>query len=103
MNATVVPELLTQLQEWYSKQCNGDWEHTYGISISTLDNPGWSLRIDLIDTYLFGRTFDEVHVEGDSHNSWYVCKISNNVFEGSCGPNRLYDVVALFLEWANRK
>jgi Immunity protein 53 len=33
--------LLTQLQSWYVAQCNGDWEHTCGISIETVDNPGW--------------------------------------------------------------
>lgn len=38
------------LSSWYRKECNGDWEHTYGISIQTLDNPGWSVRIDLLDT-----------------------------------------------------
>jgi hypothetical protein len=31
--------------EWYTKQCNGDWEHSYGIRIDTIDNPGWSLTL----------------------------------------------------------
>lgn len=30
------------LQKWYKSQCDGDWEHEYGIKIETVDNPGWS-------------------------------------------------------------
>ncbi|GHB54781.1 hypothetical protein GCM10010331_48120 [Streptomyces xanthochromogenes] len=33
--------VLDRLQSWYSAQCNGDWEHEWGIKIDTLDNPGW--------------------------------------------------------------
>jgi hypothetical protein len=101
MDATTDANLLKRLQEWYASQCNGGWEHTYGISISTLDNPGWSLNVALTDTYLFDRAFDEVHFEGIDNNDWYVCKIENNVFKARSGPNRLSDAVALFLEWAH--
>jgi hypothetical protein len=38
------------LAEWYIKNCNGDWEHQYGVKIETLDNPGWHVEIDLIGT-----------------------------------------------------
>jgi hypothetical protein len=101
MDATTDANLLKRLQEWYTSQYNGGWEHTYGISISTLDNPGWSLNVALTDTYLFDRTFDEVHFEGIDNNDWYVCKIENHVFKARSGPNRLSDAVALFLEWAH--
>ena len=30
---------LTWLQAWYMSNCNGDWEHGYGVSVRTLDNP----------------------------------------------------------------
>ena len=39
---------LQLLQEWYVAQCDGDWEHSYGVKIDTLDNPGWSLKVDLV-------------------------------------------------------
>jgi hypothetical protein len=45
---------LTQLERWYLSQCDGDWEHTHGIVIGTLDNAGWSLTIDLLETPLEG-------------------------------------------------
>ncbi|OAX48412.1 hypothetical protein gpAD87_09590 [Paenibacillus sp. AD87] len=42
---------LKWLQNWYLENCNGDWEHSYGVKIDTVDNPGWSVEIDLTDTY----------------------------------------------------
>jgi hypothetical protein len=97
---TADADLLKRLQDWYALQCDGDWEHVYGIQISTLDNPGWYLNVDLAGTYLFDRTFDEVSVEGADENDWYICKVEKHVFNGACGPRRLCDVIALFLEWA---
>jgi hypothetical protein len=95
-------DLLKRLQDWYASQCNGDWEHTYGISILTMDNPGWTFEVELVDTYLFDRAFDAVHVQGADKNDWYVCKIENHVFKAMSGPNRLWDVIAIFLKWAHR-
>lgn len=43
------------LIDWYRSECNGDWEHAYGIQIDTIDNPGWSLKIDLLETSLEGK------------------------------------------------
>lgn len=54
---------LRELENWYAQECDGDWEHTYGIRIETLDNPGWMLTIDLEDTkwhdLTIARTIDE--------------------------------------------
>jgi hypothetical protein len=50
-------DVLAELQRWYLDQCDGDWEHAYGITIDTLDNPGWSLRIDLTETPLSDREY----------------------------------------------
>jgi hypothetical protein len=32
--------------------CDGEWEHYYGVKIDTLDNPGWIVQIDIMDTGL---------------------------------------------------
>jgi len=95
-------DLLTQLQRWYASQCNGEWEHTYGIAIATLDNPGWSLKVDLSDTYLFNRAFHDICVESADGTDWYVCRVVNHTFEGACGPNDLSQVIAVFLNWADQ-
>src|SRR5260221_4160816 len=36
---------LSDLENWYRSQCNGEWEHGEGITIGTLDNPGWSIQV----------------------------------------------------------
>lgn len=94
-------DLLKRLQNWYVSQCDGNWEHAYGISITTLDNPGWSFRVDLTDTGLANRAFDEVVFEGRDKNDWYQCRLRDGDFEGHCGPTRLSDVIAMFLNWAD--
>ena len=47
------------LQRWYAEQCNGDWEHEFGIKIETLDNPGWNLEIDLSGTGFEGQVLSK--------------------------------------------
>ena len=39
---------LEALQHWYESQCDGDWEHEFGVKIGTLDNPGWMVDISRI-------------------------------------------------------
>ncbi len=82
---------LRALQEWYISQCNGDWEHQYGVKIGTLDNPGWYLKIDLVDTDLSGKTFPglEYGVGKNSEasgNNWIACKTENDQFVAYGGP-----------------
>jgi hypothetical protein len=98
-----IAEPLQLLQVWYSSHCDGDWEHQYGISIETLDNPGWLFKVDLTRTELCDQPFDQIHVEGDNKNDWYICSVKDHTFEGACGPNRLNKVIAVFLSWANRE
>jgi immunity protein 53 of polymorphic toxin system len=93
-------DLLKRLQNWYGLQCDGGWEHTYGISIDTLDNPGWSFKVNFTDTGLFGRAFEEVVFEGNDKNDWYQCRVKDRDFEGHCGPARLSDVITILLSWA---
>jgi hypothetical protein len=54
---------LSRLEKWYSAQCDGDWEHQYGVQLKTLDNPGWTFEVDLCGTDAAGRTLDRVKIE----------------------------------------
>ena len=56
-------ELLKRLQNWYKMHCDGDWEHSYGVIIDTLDNPGWKLSVDLTDTLLEDAEFLPIHIK----------------------------------------
>lgn len=96
---------IEQLQEWYLSQCNGDWEHLYGISIESLDNPGWKLTVDLTETKLEGVEFpDHAYGVGDAAASkggnWLTCKLEKRQFVGHGGPRKLEEMIKVFLAWA---
>ncbi len=54
---------IDRLQNWYSSQCDGYWEHSYGIKIETLDNPGWACFIDLLGTNMESFSFEKIRIE----------------------------------------
>lgn len=89
-----------QLEQWYARQCNGDWEHEFGIEISTLDNPGWSIRIDLRGTELETRPFQPAAWER-SEKDWGRCRVVDGRFEGFGGPHQLSALLDQFLAWAS--
>jgi hypothetical protein len=91
---------LTELQTWYIAQCDGAWEHTYGIKIETLDNPGWMLRVDLAETELAGRAFDRVEVERSEQESIHAW-VEREVFDSVGGPANLFELIAIFGAFAN--
>ena len=94
-------QALQRLQEWYGSQCNGDWEHSFGVKIGTLDNPGWSLRIDLSGTRLADQSFAEVKRNYEHPIDWLICFVRDGQFQGACGPHRLEEMLGVFFAWAD--
>lgn len=94
---------LQRLQNWYLAQCNGDWEHCYGMKLETLDNPGWILRIDLQETNLLVRPFQPITIQRESENDWVHCRIEANQFYAACGPLNLGEMLSYFLDWAEHE
>ena len=97
----------SSLIAWYQKQCNGDWEHSYGVKLETLDNPGWFLEIDLIQTELEGRTMPELSEGCDSEHwaveeVWIHCAIRDNQFQGACDPTQLARLFRVFEEFRSQ-
>lgn len=41
-----IEKALSIISHWYQKNCNGDWEQFFGVTIESCDNPGWRLRIN---------------------------------------------------------
>lgn len=96
---------IEELQGWYLSQCNGDWKHTYGVEIGTLDNPGWSLTVELADTDVDGKPYAEfsygIGEEAElSGSNWLITKIESNKFIGYGGPHKLDELISVFLAWA---
>jgi hypothetical protein len=90
---------VAELRHWYATQTDGDWEHSYGIRIATLDNPGWSVDIDLDDTRLAGRLFEEV-VDMEPTRAWMICRVKEGRFEARGGPFMLDRMLGIFAAWA---
>ncbi len=90
------------LEDWYLKQCDGLWEHGYGIHIGTIDNPGWHVRIDLKGTPVGHRTMNEVVIERND-DDWVHCKVINAQFDGCGGPRNLLEIITIFKKWVEQK
>jgi hypothetical protein len=91
-------DLLTRIQNWYKTNCDGDWEHSYGFSITTLDNPGWVIRIDLQDTALENLNFSRNYQNEKDEQDWFFIKTEAKVFDVSCGPANLNQIFSIFLD-----
>jgi len=75
---------LGSLEAWYQHQCNGTWEHSFEINITTLDNPGWSISIDLTETSSANKNFVTIN-NIVSETEWYTCKTDGQKFLGHGG------------------
>src|SRR5687767_10746727 len=95
-------EILQWIQEWYKKQCDGNWEHSYGIKIESLDNPGWQIKIDLEGTELEGYEIKYTLIE-KAPDDWYGLKIEENIFHAAGDPNKLIFLLEKFKETVSTK
>ncbi|EAZ92516.1 immunity 53 family protein [Crocosphaera chwakensis] len=87
------------LLNWYRSQCDSEWEHSYGIKIETVDNPGWWVSIDISETELEDFSFEMIEIERSEEN-WFFCKVENNKFQGGGGVLNLVDILDTFKAWA---
>jgi hypothetical protein len=90
---------LADLQDWDASVCDGEWEESYGVTIETLDNPGWNIEIDLIGTYLEGIVMAPVQVDRGEHD-WLRCNVDDGKFIAFGGPRNLVEIVGHFNSWA---
>jgi hypothetical protein len=91
---------LQRLVRWYGSNCNGEWEHGFGVRITTLDNPGWRIEIGLHDTELADRPFAVIEDRYEHETEWLRCWTEGTKFHAACGPTRLEDALVAFLDWA---
>lgn len=96
---------LARLQNWYLRQCNGDWEHSFGINVQSCDNPGWWVKINLVGTPLQQQAFTEIAEGVDVGRfpqgaRWLSCHIENNIWHGAGDETQLERILEVFLAWA---
>jgi hypothetical protein len=93
-------DALYELERWYRRRCDGEWEHEHGIRIDTLDNPGWRVDVDLAGTPLAGRAYERI--EHRSENDWIDCRVVGDEFNGRGGSMNLREIVTTFLAFAQQ-
>ena len=93
---------LKWLESWYASQCDGEWEHEYGIKISTVDNPGWFIEIDLSFTTMENLESEMDTVE-EGETDWYFYSIKAKKFVASGDPSKLSFLIEKFKSIAEEK
>ena len=87
------------LLAWYRSQCNGNWEHSNGITIESLSTPGWMVTIDLFETPLQDKSMPAIRHER-SETDWLLCEVDHNRFRGQGDPQKLVPILQAFQNWA---
>ena len=77
---------IERLDDWFNTQCNGDWEHSHGIEIESVDNPGWMVTIDLRETHS-----EKLSVE--VWNDGYEFETVDEFLHGYAEPRKLNDLL----------
>lgn len=90
-------EILNWIENWYLSNCEGDWEHTWGVKIETIDNPGWNVKIDFADTKLENLIIDYSLVE-KAENDWYGFSVKNSLYNAAGDPKKLIFLLEKFKE-----
>ncbi|WP_327048832.1 immunity 53 family protein [Microbispora sp. NBC_01189] len=69
------------------------------LTAHTLDNPGWSIGVDLVGTDLEGHAFDWRSLDR-TEDDWIHIRSDGRLFQGACGPLNLAEMVAGFEKFA---
>lgn len=94
--------ILNWLGEWINNQCDGDWEHEFGIQLITYDNPAIGLKVDLVK-------YEDCMINSYRHfdlpsNDWISVKIDNSYLTITSTPLMLNKIFIFFQEtiiWLN--
>jgi len=80
------------------------WQHAriplfvFGVEISTIDNPGWSVGVDLHDTHKQEATFEHVKIDRKP-DDWIHYWAQKQKFQIRCGPLNLSEAIEIFARW----
>ena len=104
--------ILSQLMRWYYSHCDGEWEHSCGVRIDTLDNPGWLVKISLEGTMIDPKSIQDCRVYRDE-DDWFEYEAVHDprmgglgrqhmgwCFQAFGGPHNLAEIIEHFLRCA---
>ena len=92
-------ESISKINAWYASNCDGDWEHQYGISIQTLDNPGWLVEIDLFNTVKENKKFDAQKFNEVGNTEWFDIKVVDKKLVGACSVSQFSTLLHICAKW----
>ncbi len=101
LRETMCSNQIIWLEEFMLSLVDGEWEHCDGITIKTLDNPGWEISVDLEGTEFANLLFDDVSVRRTDED-WIDCRRDGRLFRGFCGPRNLSEVLQIFCDWVEK-
>jgi len=87
--------MIKWLQEWFYQLCDREWEHENSILIETIDNPGWSIKIDL-NNVNFSISSQKWKIFELSNENWVGYKVENNIFFAAGDPLKLETLIIIF-------
>lgn len=87
-------DLIDALQNWYAERCNEVWEHSFGIEIANIDNPGWKVKI----TGATARNSAITDIDR-SETDWITVKATETEFNGFGGPCNMQELLTLAVDW----
>jgi len=90
--------IIKWLENWYESNCDGYWEHLFGISIDTLDNPGWRIKLNIAETLYESVAFVDVTIDRTEHD-WVRCWKADGNIECAGGPKNLEEMLEIIKKW----
>ena len=94
-------EILEWIQNWFKANCDGDWEKGEVIQITTLDNPGWEVEIDISKTSVANLDVKWILNENGKQD-WYGVKIENQRFTAAGDTQKLVFLLDLFKQMIDK-
>ena len=92
---------LGALQAWFATHCDGNWEQEYGVTIETVEEPGWELRVDVVGTSLEAVVLPRESV-GRSDDDWCEAWCDGYTFHAVGGLHNLDVLLGSFVSFAAR-
>ena len=95
-----------RFQQWYAAQCQKGKSEAPAISMTSLDNPGWSLNIELTGTELAGGKMEPIDFDNGDYD-WLICNIYRKndevSFSGVGDPSKLVVMLDQFVALALKR
>ncbi len=93
---------LSELGRWLVAQGPAYQAAEGRVHIDTLDNPGWSIKVELDGSDLAGRLLPMVEFNR-TETDWCHCFTRDGKFMAFGGPGNLSEIIGRFIAWTQKK